>query len=125
MYKAKLCLLIFKSWPISFKNNNFTFDCTYLLYLADCVLEETELLSDSNMFKNPENIGNSVALPEIPGNNPVRHPEIHGNNPVQNPEIHEKNPVQTPETNPVTDPEIHGKPVKRTIRRTAMRVTCL
>ena len=106
----------------------FTIDCTYLPYLADCVLEETELLSDSNRFKNPENIGNSIALPEIPGNNPVRHPEIHGKNPVQTPEIHGKNQVQTPETsktNPVTDPEIHGKPVKRTIRRTAMRVTCL
>ena len=103
----------------------FTFDCTYLPYLADCVLEESELLSDSNSFKNSENIGNSVALPEIPGNNPVRHPEIHGNNPVQTPEIHGKNHVQTSETNPVTGPEIHGKPVKRTIRRTAMRVTCL
>ena len=77
------------------------------------------LKCDSNSFKNNTgNDENPVALPEIPGNNPVQTPGI----------IHGKNPVQTPEThknNPVTNPEIHGKPVKRTIRRTAMKVTCL
>ena len=84
--------------------------------------------SDSNSFKNDENT--PVPQPEIiPGNtNPVGKPEILENstNTIQNSEeMHGKIPAQTQEINLVTNPEIHDKPVKRTIRRTAMQVTCL
>ena len=97
---------------------------------APFIEENSTTTSDSNSFKNDENT--PVGQPEIiPGNtNPVGKTEILENsttNPVQtSEEMHGKIPAQTQEINNlVTNPEIHDKPVKRTIRRTAMQVTCL
>ena len=96
---------------------------------APFIEENSTTTSDSNSSKNDENT--LVGQPEIiPGNtNPVGKTEILENittNTVQtSEEMHGKIAAQTKEINLVTNPEIHDKPVKRTIRRTAMQVTCL
>ena len=96
---------------------------------APFIEENSTTTSDSNSFKNDEIT--PVGQPEIiPGKtNLVGKTEILENSttyPVQtSEEMHGKIPAQTQEINLVTNPEIHDKPVKRTIRRTAMQVTCL